>query len=444
MRSGGRSAAAIIGFLAAFAVTFAAVRKAQSIPGLQSKFSPQIFSAWDSANRFLNELFLPSEPSILSNTADWTGRLHIGADLAIALLTLTLSLTTIRCLRRDGGIPHARALLVFSFFGIGCSVLHLLDGAMAWWPAYRLLAVVKLGCALLSFAALVMLLPIIPKFLAMRSPTELQQEITQRRRTEFELRQVHAQLESIIEQRTGELALKNEEMEQFLNTVTHDLKSPVVTCLGLTEMLREDLAAGRIQESQDSIGRIDRSVNRMRALIEALLDLSRIGRVRFDIAELDMQSLIRSIGEDLRPRFERAGVTFKVESGLPPIRGDAHWLTEVFENLIINALKYGCDNAKPVIEVGAILDGNDRRFFVRDNGRGIDPSQHQTIFEPFKRLQTDREGSGMGLAIVARIIKMHGGRVWIESERGQGATFWIALPNSLPTSSNDTICRSKP
>src|ERR1700689_5418220 len=156
----------------------------------------------------------------------------------------------------------------------------------------------------------------------------------QRRRTELELRQVHSQLEGVIEQRTAELASKNEELEQFLNTVSHDLKSPVVTCQGLAGILREDIQAGRIEETQDTINRIDRSVARMRQLIDDLLHLSRIGKVRFDLADVDILSIVRSICDEYRHRLEQIGAVVQIESNLPRVHADAHWITEVFENLI--------------------------------------------------------------------------------------------------------------
>ena len=215
---------------------------------------------------------------------------------------------------------------------------------MFWWPAYRLTGLTKAAAAVISLATAGVLIPLAPQALKLRSPAELQHEIVQRRRTELELRQVHAQLEGVIELRTAELAAKNEEMEQFLNTVSHDLKSPVVTCLGLAGVLREDLQAGRVEQTKDTINRIERSMTRMRQLIEDLLNLSRIGKVRFELTDVDTNSVIRSIGEEFKPRLQKIGATLEIESNLPMVRADAHWLTEVFENLITNAMKYGCDN----------------------------------------------------------------------------------------------------
>jgi signal transduction histidine kinase len=276
-----------------------------------------------------------------------------------------------------------------------------------------------------------------------RKPVDLEREITQRRRTELELRQVHAQLEGVIEQRTSELASKNEELEQFLNTVSHDLKSPVVTCQGLAGILREDIQAGRIEETHDTINRIDRSVTRMRQLIDDLLHLSRIGKVRFELTDVNTLSLVRSIGDEYKTRLEKICAVLQIESNLPSVHADAHWLTEVFENLITNAIKYGCDNPHPSIKIGCITDEREHRFFVRDNGSGIDPAHHAQILEPFRRLRNDKEGSGMGLAIVVRIIKMHGGRIWIESQSGHGATFWVALPAGTTSAKTTTAAMAQ-
>jgi two-component system, chemotaxis family, sensor kinase Cph1 len=365
--------------------------------------------------------------------------LRIAADLTIWVTSLLIPIVLIYFVRRRSALPFVSRFWIFGAYIFACGLIQLLDALMFWWPAYRLTSIVSAGTALISLITVAVLVPLVPKALALRSPAELQREIAQRRRTELELRQVHAQLEGVIEQRTSELAAKNEEMEQFLNTVSHDLKSPVVTCLGLTGMLREDLQAGRIEETQDSVNRIERSVTRMRQLIDDLLNLSRIGRVRFELTEVDTLEMIRSIGDELRPRLEPIGASLEIEDTLPRVMADSRWLSEVFENLLTNAIKYGCDNPRPRIVVGSIAQDGENRIFVRDNGKGIDSAHHAQIFEPFRRLPSDKEGSGMGLAIVVRIIKMHAGRVWIESEPGKGATFWVALPALAPAETSQAL-----
>jgi signal transduction histidine kinase len=360
-----------------------------------------------------------------SSAHGWT---HIGSDLVMSAAYLLLSAALIQNYRAHPAVLLAGVFWTLGVFFFAGGLTHLLDALMFWWPAYRLTALVNAAAAGISVATAWVLIPFLPKAIAIRSPFEIQREFEQRRKTEIELRQVHAQLESVIEQRTAELAAKNQEMEQFLNTVSHDLKSPVVTCLGLTGMLREDLKAGRIEDTQESVDRIERSARKMRQLIEDLLSLGRIGKVRFELADVDTDSMIHSIRDEYAPRLAEIGAVIDMETDLPHVHADVHWLTQVFENLLTNAIKYGCDNPHPRIGVGCVAGRGEQKFYVRDNGRGIDPKHHAQIFEPFKRLRTDKEGSGMGLAIVARIVKMHGGRIWIESEVGKGTTFWLALP----------------
>jgi signal transduction histidine kinase len=356
------------------------------------------------------------------------GWLRITALLAVSLAHLCIAAELILVLRRRQRGRRAGGFCVLATFLLAGGVLYGLEVLIWWRPTNLLLAPATLGAALVLVCSATVLLPMVPRMLSLRDPVELQREFDQRRRTELELRQVHAQLEGVIEQRTAELAKKTEEMEQFLNTVSHDLKNPIVTCLGLAGMLREDVKAGRIGQTLDSVDRIERSVTRMRLFIEDLLNLSRVGQVPFVLTTVDTNEIVRSIGDDLRHRLEQAGVVLEIEDNLPVVNADTQRLTEVLENLITNAMKYGCDNPHPRITVGCIAEGEESRIFVRDNGRGIAQEHQAQIFEPFRRLRSDKEGSGIGLTIVMRIVKKHGGRVWVESEPGHGSTFWIALP----------------
>jgi two-component system, chemotaxis family, sensor kinase Cph1 len=360
-----------------------------------------------------------------SETHTW---FYISSTFANSAACFFLAAVLARIYRTHSATSYAKLALLFCAFFLSGGIAHLLEALMFWWPAYRLTTLAITAEGLILTASVAAMIRAAPQLMSLRSSAEIQQEIVQRRRTELELRKVHTQLEGVIEQRTAELASKNEEMEQFLNTVSHDLKSPIVTCLGLVTSLREDMQAGRLDDSNDTINRIERSATRMRRLIEDLLNLSRIGKVRFELADVDANAILRSICEEFKPRIAKLNVALEIETSLPHLHADPHWLTEVFENLITNAIKYGCDNAQPRITVGCVSDEKEHRFYVRDNGRGIDPANHAKIFEPFRRLQTEKEGSGMGLTIVVRIVKMHGGRIWIDSQVGHGATFWIALP----------------
>ncbi|HVT88554.1 MAG TPA: HAMP domain-containing sensor histidine kinase [Tepidisphaeraceae bacterium] len=364
-----------------------------------------------------------------SNWSHEHGWLEVGSAFVIGIACLAMGLALLHLARRRSGHAHCSPIYLFAFFILFNGITCLLNASMFWWPAYRLTALITTATAVLALIAFLSMIPMIPRLVSLRSSVELQREIVQRHRTEMELRQVHAQLEGVIEHRTAQLASKNREMEQFLNTVSHDLKSPLVTCIGLTSMLREEIHEGRLQETADVLDRIDRSMTRMRNSIEDLLELSRLGRIQFEMSDVDMSSMVNALKEELQPRLTSAGIELTVQDGLPVVQGDARWLREVFENLLTNAIKYGCDAPQPSIVVGSDLQDGQVLFFVRDNGSGIDSAHHQTIFEPFRRLSSEKEGSGMGLAIVARIIEMHGGRVWVESRPGSGAAFWISLPS---------------
>ncbi len=220
-------------------------------------------------------------------------------------------------------------------------------------------------------------------------------------------------------------------MEQFVYTVSHDLKSPIVTTLGFIGCIREDLATGDTKEVGVSLDRLESSANRMRESVDDLLQLSRVGRVRQEPRQIAVKSLLDGIVSELQPRIDAAGVELQVDvTDCPLVWADPVWLRELFENLLTNALKYGSGNASPRIEIGAVADPAGPRYYVRDNGVGIDPRYHDKVFELFQRLESreEQEGTGVGLATVKRIMENHGGRVWIESQPEQGATFWLAFP----------------
>jgi signal transduction histidine kinase len=224
-----------------------------------------------------------------------------------------------------------------------------------------------------------------------------------------------------------ELSLRNEEMEQFTHTVSHDLKSPLVTINGFIGMLEAHLAAGRQEKVPHAIERIRRAADRMSRLIDNLLELSRIGRVRGELVPVDVTELVRQVADTLKPRLARLGCTVEIEAGMPQVRADKDRLADVFENLLTNALKYGCASPGSKVSVGAERADRELRYFVRDEGPGIAQEYQERIFGLFQRLQSDQEGTGVGLAIVAKVMHVHGGQAWVESEPGKGATFWISF-----------------
>jgi signal transduction histidine kinase len=247
-------------------------------------------------------------------------------------------------------------------------------------------------------------------------------DITQRKLAEEEIKRINQELQR-----------RNHEMQQFVYTISHDLKSPLVTCKGFVGLMKEDAVAGRWDVVLDSVGRIERAIQRMGDLIEDLLQLSRIGVIRNEPEEVHVGPMVRAIVDELAERLQQAGATIEIQPDLPNVMADRVRLAEVFENLLSNAIKYGCRGGNGHISVGGMTGPHDIRFFVRDNGPGIAREFHRKVFGLFQRLDSNQEGTGVGLAAVARIMETHGGRAWVESAPGEGASFWIAFPLTCDT-----------
>jgi PAS domain S-box-containing protein len=228
----------------------------------------------------------------------------------------------------------------------------------------------------------------------------------------------------------NELESKNAELERFTYTVSHDLKSPLVTITGFLGYLEKDALSGDQARVRSTIGRITTAAQKMQTLLNDLLELSRVGRMMNIPEHVDFDEIVREALERVRGRLDAKKAEIKVQGNLPIVYGDRIRLVEVMQNLIDNAAKYSKPQVIPCIEIGTKPDNQERIvLFVRDNGIGIDPQFHERIFGLFNKLDTHTEGTGIGLALVKRIIEVHSGKIWVESELGQGATFLFTLPN---------------
>lgn len=222
----------------------------------------------------------------------------------------------------------------------------------------------------------------------------------------------------------------NEELRSFVHAVSHDLRSPIISIQGLAARLCKACSASNLGDQERRyLSLILSSAKRMEALVSDLSALSKIGRVETNYEVVSSNRIARNVANDLLGRLEAAGVTLVVESNLPDIYCDEKRIYQVLENLVVNAIKFRGENRAPRVEIGYEDKGVFHRFYVKDNGIGIDQKHHRRIFELFQRLQEirDDEGTGLGLTIVEKIVKNHGGEVWVESEKGQGATFYFTL-----------------
>lgn len=228
----------------------------------------------------------------------------------------------------------------------------------------------------------------------------------------------------------NELETKNSELERFTYTVSHDLKSPLITIKGFLGLLREDAQKGDTARLHKDLERISDASDKMQVLLNELLELSRIGRLVNPSEVIPFGVLAREAMDLVQGRIQARGIQVDLQSDLPEVYGDHPRLVEVLQNLIDNAAKFMGDQAKPCIEIGLHGYAPDGKpvLFVRDNGIGIAPEYHERVFGLFNKLDIQSEGTGVGLAIVKRIIEVHGGRIWLESQAGKGAAFFFSLP----------------
>lgn len=227
----------------------------------------------------------------------------------------------------------------------------------------------------------------------------------------------------------AKLEAANTELERFTYTVSHDLRSPLVTIKGFVGLLEKDIADGDDDRARDGLARITGAADRMDVLLHELLELSRVGRVTNPPTNLSLREAVDEALSLTEGALVQRGVEVVLPPSLPRVRADRTRLREVLQNLIENAVKYMGDQARPRIEIDAREDRDEVVVRVRDNGMGIEPQYHDRVFHLFDKLDRQTEGTGIGLALVKRIIEVHGGRVWVESEGcGKGACFCFTLP----------------
>ena len=246
-----------------------------------------------------------------------------------------------------------------------------------------------------------------------------ERNITERKRAEEERERLIA-----------ELAAKNRELEQFTYTVSHELKSPLVTIKGFAALLAKGIADGNAGEVASDLDRIKRAADRMHQLLDELLELSRSGRRVDPPRDVPLSDLAREAAELVAIRLGESRVEVNIPPDLPVVRGDRPRLLSAMQNLLDNAAKFVGGQPEPRVEVGARQDADETLCWVRDNGIGIDPMYRERIFGLFDKLDSGpRGGTGIGLAIAKRIVEAHAGRIWVESEgRGRGATFYFSIP----------------
>ena len=252
--------------------------------------------------------------------------------------------------------------------------------------------------------------------------------ITDRKQAEEKICKLNEELEQRVVQRTAQLEAANKEMESFSYSVSHDLRAPVRAIDGFSRILLEDYGDKYDAEGKRLLNIIRSNTKKMGELIDDLLNLSRLGRKEIELSDIDMDKLVKGLFDELGLATNNGKVQFDIKP-LPHALGDAGMIHQVFANLLLNAIKFTKPKDEAIIEVGGYTENSKNFYYVKDNGVGFDMKYKDKLFGVFQRLHSgdEFEGTGIGLAIVQRILKRHGGRVWAEGKVNEGATFYFAL-----------------
>jgi PAS domain S-box-containing protein len=252
-------------------------------------------------------------------------------------------------------------------------------------------------------------------------------DITERKRAETELSLIKDDLEIRVAERTSQLEAANKELESFSYSVSHDLRTPLRAIDGFSRILLDGYIDKLDDEGKRLLNVVRDNTSRMGQLIDDMLNFSRTGRLEITFSEIDMEKLAHEVLDELHP--DGGKLLVEIEH-IPPSMGDRAMIHQVFVNLLSNAIKFSRAKEVPMIKVGGSIQGSEAIYYVQDNGAGFDMQYTDKLFGVFQRLHSlnEFEGTGIGLAIVKRIIARHGGRVWAEGKLNEGATIYFALP----------------
>jgi signal transduction histidine kinase len=333
----------------------------------------------------------------------WT---NVISDLLIALAYLAIPAVLIYMARVRRDLPFNGLVLSFGVFIVACGATHVIDAWNVWHAQYWLEGIVKAITAIASVSTAIFLWRILPQLRSWPSQKQLRLA-------------------------NESLARANRELEAFTASVSHDLRSPLTTIAGQAGLLELSLGSYGTEDQRRRLHRIETSVKQMSELIDALLALSRISRHTLHRETVDLSQLAELVIADLHQKHPERDVQITVQPCIQ-VHGDRRLLADMLTNLIGNSWKFTAKTHGAHIEIGLANSGSMAKLYIRDNGVGFDMAFKQKLFKPFQRLHApgEFEGSGVGLATVARIIERHGGEIQADATPGKGAVFYFTLPTA--------------
>ncbi len=340
--------------------------------------------------------------------SDFHGWLYISSDIAIWLSYYAIPVIILGYMyKKKSELKYLTTYVLFAFFILLCGSTHLLDAVMFWMPMYRLSALVKFLTGAVSLFTVYHLFKILPDAFRQKTSVVLEREIA--RRIEAEQK----------------LEIANAGLQQFVYMASHDIQEPLRKVEMYTSRLYESNKPNLDEKSQDLVAKTIRVTERMRKMINGFLQLSALAD-NVTLQPVDLNEVFNQCISDLEIKVSERSAKITI-SQLPLVLGHADYLVIAFTNLIGNAIKFS--TREPVIDISSTINGDKVNVHIRDNGIGIAVDSTEKIFKPFERLhnRTSYEGSGIGLAIVKKVIDLHKGEITLTSEPGIGSTFSITL-----------------
>lgn len=360
---------------------------------------------------------------------------HVLGDLATGIAYFLIPILLIRFIRKRSDVEFSFIFQAFAAFILFCGATHILAVVSVWDPVYRFEGVMKVSTAIISLSTVLLLIRKMPQIESIPSHgqlaaanNELMQVVHERVKAEEDVRMLNKTLEDRVKHRTKALEQANKELESFSSMVSHDLHTPLKMLNKVLDILLETDGQNMSNEGHEAVQMMRGSIESMSDLIDGLLQFSRMRDRELSPEPVDMHALVESILEDLTGAETSRKFETHLEN-LPTLDGDLILLKQVMSNLLGNAVKYTAKEDLAVIKVSSWEDEVNWGFKIADNGTGFSSEGSEKLFELFHRQHTDTEfkGSGVGLAIVQRIVQRKGGRIWAESSPGQGATFFFTL-----------------